>query len=90
MPLVLLGLAIYSWLNFSEVFVKRLGCGCAEGFNANSLTMAVGTIGVLLVALDVANAFGPQGPRVQWLQTGARFGLMLPVWLFFVSLNSWM
>ena len=89
-PLVLLGFVAYSFLNFSEVFVKRLGCGCAPGFNTNSLTMSVGTIGVLLVALDVANAFRGQGWPVQWLQTGATFGLMVPVWFLFVGVNGWM
>lgn len=89
-PLVLLSFATYSFLNFAEVFVKHLGCGCAPGFNTNSLTMAVGAIGVLLVALDVANAFRHRSWQLQWLQTGATFGLMLPLWFIFVSLNSWM
>jgi hypothetical protein len=86
----LLGGLLYSHLNVARrLFVGRLGCGCTDGFNTNSLTLLVG-YALIASAAVVCWRYSrglPRSWRTAYLAAcGVGFLVLL---LQFLAYNAW-
>jgi hypothetical protein len=82
----------YTDINIHQrMFVEKLGCGCADGFNTNHLTMTLGfaTVGLTLASWWLA-ASGLSW-KVRLALTGAEFfGLLFGFLATFFRHNFWL
>ena len=81
----------YTLLNIhTGIFVRRLGCGCAHGFNTNDLTLVVS--GVLLSVAAGCWWFGMRRLPRRWFWPLVRGFLVLAFMFFrkFIRCNQWM
>ena len=81
----------YTFLNIhTEIFVRKLGCGCASGFNTNVLTLVVS--GVLLSLAGGSWWFGMCRLPRRWFWPLASGFLVLAFVFFrkFITCNQWM
>ena len=78
----------YSALSYQDFLVDRLGWDWTHKFVTEDRTGRAALIGLLVVALDVANAYNRRGFLSQWGHTLLWVCLMVPVAGLFVALNG--
>jgi hypothetical protein len=82
---------LYTYLNIQkQLFVDRLGCGCNDGFNTNSLSLLV--FGVMVAGTAFAWWVGTRGFRLlwRWGVFGILAVLSVIAFRFFHYYNFWM
>lgn len=82
----------YTDLNISQrMFVDHLGCGCADGFNTNHLTMSLGftCAGLALTSWWLAASGLPWKQRLTLTAAGA-LGLLFVFIVPFFRHNFWL
>lgn len=83
--------AAYTWLGVEQrLFVRRLGCGCETGFNANDLTLAVGMGMFLGVMAPTWRSVSRSSCLTRTLWGIGLSGLSLALLLSFLRQNWWL